>query len=434
MSSRGRRGTPSSNGNFATMDKDDLREVAAKGGRHSSNDYREHHTTGEAKQRQRSRDSAHYSEEENHSGSEGSEDERSSSQARKYRRGSQSSGSGGRIPASMSHEGHVRTGYLAALHNPRVSKEMKEHARRELEKMPGGGKVAYEQNPQAKYSREYYRDHHDVDDQYQSEESGDEGEQDNKKYSRSKSPSYKKYGDDSSSQKKYGYRGKSGGDDRSASKYGDDRSSKQSYSRSKSPSYKKYDNDRSSSQQQQHQYKYEGSEESENDEPHHVPGHGRQGFASMPLHKIQEIASMGGRTRHAGEGPRPLQSESEESGDDSHYTRSKSPSYKKYGNDSSSSKSGKYGYRGKSGGDDRSSSRSGKYGGDDRSYSKSGKSSQQEHQYKYEGSEESENDEPHHVAGHGRQGFASMPLHKVQEIASMGGRTRHAGEAPRPRG
>ena len=76
--------------------------------------------------------------------------------------------------------------------------------------------------------------------------------------------------------------------------------------------------------------------------------HGKQGFASMPKEKVQEIASKGGKSSHG-----------------SHHTDENTPS--------------------------------------DRSRT----------------SNQSEN------TGHGKQGFASMPKEKVQEIASKGGKSSH---------
>jgi len=83
-------------------------------------------------------------------------------------------------------------------------------------------------------------------------------------------------------------------------------------------------------------------------------GKGKQGFASMPKEKVQEIASKGGRTKSAGDEPSPKKSKSDESSSDNTEKES----------------------------------------------------------------------------GKGKQGFASMPKEKVQEIASKGGRTKHAGEEP----
>jgi len=102
---------------------------------------------------------------------------------------------------------------------------------------------------------------------------------------------------------------------------------------------------------------------------------GKQGFASMPKEKVQEIASKGGRTQHAGEEPSPKKSKS----------------------DDSSSKDSE----------------------------KEEKDSKKKEGEKKEDSEEKEGEK-------GKQGFASMPKEKVQEIASKGGRTRHAGEEPAP--
>jgi len=160
------------------------------------------------------------------------------------------------------------------------------------------------------------------------------------------------------------------------------------------------------------------SQEDVDSEDKESSGKGKQGFASMPKEKVQEIASKGGRTQHAGEEP------SEKKSDDSEAPSKKS----KTESDSNKSESGK----GKQGFASMPkekvqeiASKGGRtqHAGEEPSEKKSDASESPSKKSKTDDSDKSD-------TGKGKQGFASMPKEKVQEIASKGGRTKNAGEEP----
>jgi len=155
-------------------------------------------------------------------------------------------------------------------------------------------------------------------------------------------------------------------------------------------------------------------------------GKGKQGFASMPKEKVQEIASKGGRTAHAGEEPSSKKSKSDDSSskdtsdnkDSSEYTEEEKHNHHVLG-----------GYKATLS-NPNSSEEAKKHAQEMLDQHEKGNKSDSKSDSKSESKSDSKSESDKSESGKGKQGFASMPKEKVQEIASKGGRTAHAGEEP----
>jgi len=260
------------------------------------------------------------------------------------------------------HRHHVEGGYKATLANEKSSKEAREHAQSMLDKLAKGEKIP--ESEYAKYKNESSDEKHDnhVIGGYKATLSNANSSEEAKKHAREMLEKAGVSYEEGESSDKRGLK---------------------------------------------------RSQEDVESEDKESTGKGKQGFASMPKEKVQEIASKGGRTQHAGEEPSEKKSDSE------------APSKKAKTDDSEKSESGK-----------------GKQGFASMPKEKvqeiASKGGRTQHAGEEPSEKKSESESPSKKSktddsdksGKGKQGFASMPKEKVQEIASKGGRTQHAGEEP----